>query len=1303
MFRDQLPVTSFRSDVWWYSCGSTSDINISVLAQSGDLRVLNIEIKSGSIPSDGFCEIQMRLAKNDWSNYDETDDPSFLASTEFQLNPTVIWVSGEGQSTETPPKTVKGPNAILLNGANHSGEITATTGSIVRMTGFPVDWRPNTLAVTFTPLSGKDQECEIEIDNKIYRIDGWYSEVFLPFKVHSNLDVNVLSCSESSSERLNATFWVDNSNRHTEPVAKAMQDQETPVSETWSLVPPKSRKDFEIEIPKGTFGKIKIDGDSSSQGTRLYINGNYVAISKLPFLYTSELLYDGTYTVSVVNTGESDLRFQWSYDVPEQWNSLPVPVEADSAPEGHLAWNYNFSLIPEVTGELRLEVDTGDFIGNIPPTMTISSRPRSNPWLKSGQTVLGPEFHIVGNIAEGRSITMALPVPLDAALNQIRTLGVSFLEDNGVTRTWYDVDSLVNGMAYFTVSNFCSGGLVAGAGGLGFFPMKLSSIPPLAIVPENVPAPIENILSRHILDGLKNTAVENREFRIFPKSLSEMNRFKMSPTYSKYTEIILATKEKPEMNVDLARTTTISNLTVYLSDLIVHKYDPQHPARRFKKFAPKWVSTFTAVPENPADGVNEMDIAIRYPMTELLAALASYSSCDGSYIAVFCVFDARDVGKEQEALTDPNRDKRLLETIDILTLLELIQWEEPEQDPAFVDAYENVISDLREWTSMTASLQRHNNIPLKAEALVALKQMRKVKEARGIFKFYEQLKLRAQLTWIQTGYINHLFEESSGAYAEGTGYLNYTNENLLLMYAMGVKNGIITTDMIPERFKKSGYWLLNQMWTSASAANVDDGVAGPKVWIAPYALITGDPVFRSWTEQNIGIQINAPAPLVLGPAAYLSYPNEIVGEGIYTPSVVLGGVAQISAGPLTMRMVAENDFQRTHGEGHDQQDNTNVTFTWLDRATNRSIDLVMDPGYAGYGLRGFTSSYDVHNTVSLGSPLFSVLPNRNLTKKEAEDIMPTELKNLLHDADAIVKYGVPLTGFVAGTFIVPIGGVVGAAGAWIGCKLFCDEVDVKNDYFDNSVEKISKELFHAGGGRATMKEVHSVGGDIKGARARMWYDYAGVFSPVANDRTIFEWNGDFFVVDEIQNPLHYTIKPSIHWNIRPADDGSGLEQPVLQYGVFGSNPLTEVTANSEFPYNTENYIYGNSKMPLLFKNDAFQYVDEKGEGISTDAKVMELSYNKNTFANPTTRSKEVFLSTFQSLKMGETKPAWNDFNCGDGVVCLAKIGSTVHNYLVVADQARTVNLVGLNTEVLKGINLITTDIQLGVTYYSLVE
>ena len=89
------PTSNFASDVWWYSCGTLSDVAISVAATSAsNARELHLNLLAGEIPAGGTCEIQMRLYKPDWSNFDETDDPSFVESSSFTINSSVALQQG---------------------------------------------------------------------------------------------------------------------------------------------------------------------------------------------------------------------------------------------------------------------------------------------------------------------------------------------------------------------------------------------------------------------------------------------------------------------------------------------------------------------------------------------------------------------------------------------------------------------------------------------------------------------------------------------------------------------------------------------------------------------------------------------------------------------------------------------------------------------------------------------------------------------------------------------------------------------------------------------------------------------------------------------------------------------------------------------------------------------------------------------------------------------------------------------------------------------------------------------------------
>jgi len=166
--RDQATADQFHSDVWWYSCGSNSDVSISVVQPeaSSDTRQVLITFAAGAVPAAGDCQLQTRFYKENWAANNESDDPSYLANTTFTENGTLYFLNESPSQGSSSSQVVTSsssqdvyPNTVILGAPNTDQTLTLVTGSKVIIKGFPTDWEPNTLSLHFVPEPNQTMDC----------------------------------------------------------------------------------------------------------------------------------------------------------------------------------------------------------------------------------------------------------------------------------------------------------------------------------------------------------------------------------------------------------------------------------------------------------------------------------------------------------------------------------------------------------------------------------------------------------------------------------------------------------------------------------------------------------------------------------------------------------------------------------------------------------------------------------------------------------------------------------------------------------------------------------------------------------------------------------------------------------------------------------------------------------------------------------------------------------------------------------------------------------------------------------------
>ena len=1196
---------------------------------------------------------------------------------------------------------------VVLTQVNQGDSVWLGLGATVTMKGFPTDWVPNTLVLQFNPEVGEQLNCIVEMDNRLFSITGPYAEIHVPFHGELTDVATVRSCVSGSAKVASVAYWVDNSGSVTTPIGQIQPDATNLGAGGWQWVNAGDTVSYEIHVKAGMHPRLEFQGNGNVGNVQAFINGTPLGIPVLPYAMQSDLLIAGDYRIDLVAGSDATLGFRW-VNAPATWDSVSVATTDGTGLGGKLVRTYDFSSVPGVSGSFGMTYSPETFVGNVAPVVTASPRPDTNGYIQSGMSAWGPEYHVVASIATDSVVTFAFPVPMDSSQGKVQGLLVHLETDDNLTSTWHSVDSVRNGMAYFRTAHFSHGGLVAYGGASGFFaPMVASALQPAtqalaATAPAN-PSPSSPGYN-FLLSGLTFVAGSGQPTRI--------DRLQLGP------QIV----------------TSRDNLEILLADRIQHKLDPTKPLRwgtvvkkfpmtfslKGLRFSP---SGYEFLPVDPTkDSVLQFQPS--FSLSTVMHALVSYNSCDNTYLAPLCIGDLVDLRDSKTQLTEPSRDDYLLSSLDVFTSLQMLAWVDPTLDPKVLSAMNTMEDEIRKTLALTSNVLGRNNIPMRGQAALTLASLRRAPMTKVLStNWMQNLKNSTldalfydDLNELQTSYISNLYDSTSGAFTEGVGYLTYINQVMYPLFALGIKSGKLTVADVPEPVKKSGYWLLNMLWETGSAPEVSDGISGAKIWVAPYTVLTGDPIFQQYSEMilpatpvkpattlkfRLNEMLEAPSHYAMRMQDFLTWPSDTFATGnTYVPKRVLGGVGTLAyTRPdnqvVSLRMTGKTEFQRIHGASHDQQDNSNITLTWFDG--ENAYDLIVDPGYPGYSMRDASAFFQHHNTFQYAvDSNGGVSINQPFTFDEAKAMMPKELLNALSDADAEETTALAIA---LSTMPTTTATVIACLTPWVNCN-------VNNT--NKAIDSVAIRLYHSGGGpivNGRMDTVASPDTAIRGLTETLIYDkYKGL---VRDKRTVLMWDNQYFVIDR---PWHiilptYGYDFKLHWNFPYQDNLASATSSVgdslfFQYGNQGvqasffstvvKNGQNPTLSMVEYPASPGEYIPSCvDSITNNFPKDTCTYLKSKyaavfQQNIDSLSNVRRMAWGTDILfhlhqfdlTEPMTNT-DIMISAFQPRMVSESLEKWIQWNCGPNALCLEKRINMPAQYLVVKrthGQALTVTL-----------------------------
>gem|GEM_PF-3320897 len=1158
---DQATPAQFHSEIWWFSCGSASDVQVSVLAPdpSSDLRQVQFAFSNGSIPVGGDCQVQSRVYKDAWVPFDENDDPSYTGNREYTENTTLYLQNiysplapTSSSSTVTPVESIA-PNTVLLNGVNQDSVAALAFGTTITMTGFPTDYEPTTLSLHFVPEPNMTMDCELELDNKLFSLKGYYDVIHIPFQRRSAIVAKLHGCNESSPTAT-VRYWLDNSNQETTPLAQLRPNNSTLAANTWLTIPAGGEWRTVVQVPEGQYLYVEMDRSLQASQAAVAIDGSQIIAGLDKTELTSDLWAAGEHLIRIL-PGASGVQVRWQAKAKASIPTVVIPAIKLGTAAGGEIWQYNWAGVPHIQAtQGQVTVMAGDLLNNVAPVVTVVSRPAYLPWVRPGQYALGNQYQITAQVQPGKHFAFAIPLPDDPALNSVQHFAVQLESTTAGTWTWLPVDSISNGMVWFTTEHFSTVTLMSLPGPIVHIPVQ-GPVPRGPVeVPTNTPLSNLDLITPV---NYKNPFIDNTPEVTLVATEPDMSVQQAAYTSNAFFKGLVDNELQSARNATLypLPTATLAPWPFGTVPLSLSKKDTlvDHTAKNLNiLLADALYSKYTGAVRLHSAASMASWLNFDFFFHDVLHAFDRYESCRSDWAAAICVSALQNIQDQQGYFEYEGKDGALLNAGAILRRGYLLCW----LDPSFRSQYEGKLlaleAEVKTYMQLAGPFYRKNNVVLKIESAIALGAMLRAHVKREAGASYGAWTDPAPSLWflpVNTNSLAYLMNESSqaylmnessqaylnllsdskrlfgsdGEYAEGVDYLDYLNEDLLTLIPLGLRLGMIDPKLVPDWYKKSGEWLLNLLAETGSAPNVDDGIAGAKPWIAPYALINQNPVYRNIQEWYLKQGESAVFPISVTPERVLTYPVEITGTARWVTKPVLGGVGTVSyhrddGQVVSMRMIAETEDMRIAGEGHDQQDNTSVTMNWYDPngsgGAGSSYDLILDPGYAGYANRDVMAGYDVHNTLQFfpnGGTVSSVNGNAYASEADILALVPKRLQKVLSDAD----------------FLVSVLKVV--SGSNPNLKL-CMHFDCSSPS-GQLLSGLASSLQNAGGG-SIVYPLTSLAGNLpsgfSGITTVMLYN-VGTFGSNANIRTVFQWEGDFFVIDQVRTPPGSGVFQ--HWNL----------------------------------------------------------------------------------------------------------------------------------------------------------------------------
>lgn len=963
---------------------------------------------------------------------------------------------------------------------NVPASVTLESGDFVQIGDFPSQWGYNRIVLGIQPQGGASLEGFFSRDSCQYTLVGDYQQIDFEF----DGETVFLKYLGNTSTNVTLQWWLDYSVTHSqceEPSVTAMElinyagSLDSLYQDYIDLGPLNNISTFESsgenlkisDYPTWMHNTLMVQiepSDGKPLDGFVYIGRETLKISgysvTIPLSRRSFL--PATFQVSLSTKRSFSVKWWATY-----FNAQNLPIQMSSSSNQSQDSIYcEYSFVGGRTGKLKLKYSVNDFVdGNAPVYTAKSTLEGSALGMASNSFHVGTVYNIQANISDGKAITLAIPI--DVGRHVGRDDIFVYHERNGVVER-ITPDSVVNGFVYFqtsscsnfwtSVANFVEdvcGAVVDGISAIG------------EIIIEGVQYVVDsghgfydwlvdNMCSLFDLDTWVDFFTKDAEDRVvcdwdLPEGQMPDDEFKdYNPSLF---DVVGITATKPLLRItdemsDVSRLeASIKNLDIMLSELIYRKMNPEDKKRfgannmvnlvddSTSEHVTKYLAVSTTLTRYAVDMVkmlNDCYAALNLNVlthflsdyTKLHAGVASLEErCKDlftgfgfiDYIAdVFdCSADmlkllAQSAQEDGKPMIDfkYHRDELILKTSDVLARVALLAYYDKSMRGPLKIWFNQSYKSLSTLMELLGPLMLHNNISIKAEAAMALYEY----VYWGGTTHFEKFKKGVEL---------HYGE--NGGYSEGTGYLQYINEDVPYLMA-ALKKAYAQKGMefsLPQKFYNSGYFLKDMARNIAVdlqptlklriPIEIDDGgtyTPEYSVWgtltedaqffrLAKKYPAAKQEIYSSYRNELCNIYINQGLPLPSESKIQEMYLENVVdgSKNIYgnplagSPLVILGygnwddsygmeleeengvtgryadGAAIINyrdenGEDFTITVVAENGKLWENGQAHDQQDNMSFTLS-----STRDGHIVRDMGYSGFGNNLNTHEYQDHNVL----------------------------------------------------------------------------------------------------------------------------------------------------------------------------------------------------------------------------------------------------------------------------------------------------------------------------------------------------
>lgn len=752
-------------------------------------------------------------------------------------------------------------------------------------------------------------------------------------------------------------------------------------------------------------------------------------------------------------------------------NAQNIPVEQKEIPsQSQDSVSCQYSFVGARTGKVLLRYSRSDFADGMPPVYTAKTTLEGAALgMIANSLHVGTVYDIHANISSGKKITLAIPLEMN------RTIDKKYVivnhDNNGVIER-IAPDSIVNGFVYFQASS-CSGFWTSVG---NFFEEVGEEITDFCeSVVDGIVSLGETIVDgvQYVIDGLENLydSVVNGFCNLFDpdtwKNLFEkdiggsttllwnLHEGDMpNASFVDYNPLLfnvvgnVSSKSLHQINDEMPDTSRLDatklNLDIMLSELINRKMNSVDTEKRFRvdnmvylvdNGVSEHVTKYFAVSTHLTHYAFEMvkmlndlygalnvnELSTFYEESKKLFTghssgeqvchdlLGGFGIVEHTTDIYNLPFDGlklltQYISTDDEPISviKQNRDGLILKTTDVLARAALLAYYDKSMREPLRSWFNQSYKSLSALIDMMGPLMLYNNITIKAEAAMALYEY----VYWGETTHFERFKAGIEL---------HYGEK--GGFSEGTGYLQYINEDV--PYLMVALKKAFEKDRkkfeLPQKFYESGYFLKemsrNVLWNKTEnyrlriPLEIDDGCTYMPEY-SVWGTLTGDEMFFKMAKKYPIINQDIPLndynvfledskkrfgnPLAGSPLVALGYAdwNECYSEDYEEESGVTGTVADGGAvinyrdengEDYSITVVAENGELWKNGQAHDQQDNMSFTLS-----STRDGHIVRDMGYSGFGNNENTHGYKDHNV--LMRPVYSELTdgtgNKTLTYEE---------------------------------------------------------------------------------------------------------------------------------------------------------------------------------------------------------------------------------------------------------------------------------------------------------------------------------